>query len=87
MEHTAASEKNLWNVWGIIINEVSGGKKYGGIFSQARLQMKQEKFSSLYICRFPLWSVLLQGSGSNYRVSNQSSEKRKPFPVELVSDQ
>lgn len=48
--------------------------------------MKQEIFSSLYICLFPLRSVLLQGSGSNYRVSNRSNEKRKPFPVILASE-
>lgn len=74
---------------GIILNEVRVREKNTAkarIFLQARSQMKQEAFSSLYTNLFPLWSVSLQGSGSNYRVSNKTSEKKKTLPVISVTE-
>lgn len=56
-----------------------------GIFSQARSQVKQEILSSLHINPFPLWSVSLQGSASNYSLKKQwkGGEKIPPGHIGL----
>lgn len=80
-------QQHLWNVGGIIINEVSGGEKNKGeYFHRQDYRWNKRYFLPFTSVPSLCGASVLQCSGSNYRVSNQSNEKRKPFPVILASE-